>query len=115
MPKLYQKRNGEYYTKSAYRGTITTYQITDYGVDFLMNQYGITVDDEFSKDILFDLIDAGDAYTHGSGPGYIAEIYHNRTSLNSNNPIEDKTLPYWAWILIILFFYLFFNSFALSR
>ncbi len=101
MPKLYQKKNWDYYTKTAFSGRIITYQITDDGADYLMDRYGVNVKDDFSKDVLFKLIDLNYAYTYGSDPGSIDTINKQRVSYTKKQ-YQNQDTPRWNWLFIVI-------------
>lgn len=67
MPILHRYRSHSgYYVKTSIRGVIITYQLTPAGASRLL-QAGITDSERFSRNLLVDLVQGREAYTHGSG------------------------------------------------
>lgn len=69
MPILhrYKDRDG-YYTLTSIGGAIITFQLTDDGVQRLLDA-GVQSDRPFPRGLLLDLFRSGDAYTRGQGAG----------------------------------------------
>ena len=73
MPVLYKytDRNG-YYIRTAIDNKAITFQLTDEGLKKLSDA-GIESEQRFDRALLLDLYRTGLAYTHGTGPGVIAQ------------------------------------------
>lgn len=94
MPKLhkYVRKDG-YYVLTSIRNEIYTFQLTARGIERLLKA-GLQDGAQFRRAILFDLWSQGDAYTHGSRPGFIEPLAKGQLELDFiNDPQPDTIFP----------------------
>jgi len=113
MPKIhkYKNRTG-FYIKSTVNGSITTYQVTEEGNNYLKSR-GYNDQDEIDVNYLMKLKDWNYVYTYGLGPGDIdskhtyfrQNNYHYR---NKNRKTSRSVNDGFGCLLYIIFVILIF-------
>lgn len=78
MPVLHKyKDRDDYYILTSIRGNIITFQVTSEGKKKVV-EAGIEPEQTFRRSLLLHLIQIGQVYTHGTGPGEIDPYYDPR-------------------------------------
>lgn len=114
MPKIHKYKNkAGFYIKSTVNRSITTYQVTEKGYNYLISK-GYKDKADIDINFLMKLKDWNYIFTHGEGPG---DIDKNQTYFSKNNfnlPNKHRTnahpdnLGMGCLLFIILFILLFY-------
>ena len=93
MPKIhkYKNRTG-FYIKSTVNGSITTYQVTEEGNNYLKSR-GYNDQDEIDINSLMQLKDWNYVFTYGQGPGDIDSELTYISKKNYSYPHKHGTIP----------------------
>jgi hypothetical protein len=113
MPKIHKyKSKAGFYIKSAVNGSMTTYQVTEEGNNYLKSR-GYKDQDEIDINYLMQLKDWNYVFTYGQGPGdidteqtYIGQKkYGYQHKHQTNAQLSDGELGcLWVIIIIILIY-----------
>lgn len=92
MPILHQYRDKSgWFVRTTIENVIITFQLTPNGAKRLLDA-GYKDGERFRRAKLFDLYRAGDAYTHGTGPGQIEPRETGQIPLDFSDDPEPETI-----------------------
>lgn len=116
MPKIHKyKDKASFYIRSTINGSITTYQVTEKGNNYLKSR-GYKDKDDIDINSLMQLKDWNYVFTDGQGPGDIdtEQTYFNiknySYSNNSRTNAQLDNINPGCWVIIIIFIIMFIIS-----